>query len=277
MSRRDEEGAPLLGHGADNDGIDEYDNPAPMWWWGLFGISVVWGVIYGADYHFVSGHSQEGYYLAEMADAQTRWPDAGKAKAVEMTPEAIAEGEKIFTANCVACHGADLHGGIGPNLIDATWIHGGEPDQIVQTITNGVPEKGMVAWGGVLGPTKISQVAAFVISKYEGGEAAPAEEAPAEVVEAAPVDPNDPLAAGRAIFETNCVACHGADMTGGIGPNLVDTEWIHGGTLDDIKTVITNGVPDKGMITWGPILGEEKVGQVAEYVLAKNREATGEN
>jgi len=43
----------------------------------------------------------------------------------------------------------------------------------------------------------------------------------------------------------------------------------------NIQNTITVGVPDKGMLTWGPILGPEKVAQVAAYVVHKNREATG--
>ena len=52
----------------------------------------------------------------------------------------------------------------GPNLTDSAWIHGGAPLQIHTTITNGVVEKGMLAWGPILGPTKVQQVAAYVLS-----------------------------------------------------------------------------------------------------------------
>ena len=74
------------------------------------------------------------------------------------------------------------------------------------------------------------------------------------------------LAAGKKVYDTNCVACHGGKMEGGIGPSFVDDEWIHGDSLDDIVKVVTEGVPEKGMITWGPILGPEKVQQVSAYV-----------
>jgi cytochrome c oxidase cbb3-type subunit 3 len=81
---------------------------------------------------------------------------------------------------------------------------------------------------------------------------------------AGPADPE----AGKAIFTQNCVACHGADLKGGVGPDLTDAVWIHGGTLANITNVITVGVPEKGMLTWGPILGAEKISQVAAYVHA---------
>ncbi|MCB9759291.1 MAG: c-type cytochrome [Alphaproteobacteria bacterium] len=71
---------------------------------------------------------------------------------------------------------------------------------------------------------------------------------------------------GAKIFQTNCVACHGADATGGVGPNLTDGEWLHGGTLADIKNTVTNGVPGTAMISWTPVVGEAGVAAVADYV-----------
>lgn len=155
----------LLGHGADNDGIDEYDNPLPMWWLGLFIVCIIWGVVYAIDYHFISQKSQAQMYEAEMLAAAEKWPQ--KEVAAEVTPEALAAGKEVYTTNCVACHGANLEGGIGPNLVDDEWIHGGELEDIVKTVTEGVPDKGMVTWGPVLGPEKVAQVAAYV---YDAGK-----------------------------------------------------------------------------------------------------------
>lgn len=79
------------------------------------------------------------------------------------------------------------------------------------------------------------------------------------------------LASGKATFETTCAACHKPDMTGLIGPNLVDNQWIHGGTpLDAIKT-INEGVLAKGMPAWGPLLGKQKITEVAAYIFAQHK------
>lgn len=156
----------VLGHANDNDGIDEYDNPLPAWWVGLFAINVVWGVGYAIDYHLVSHRSQAASYDAEMQAANERWPSKPvDASAAAVTPEAIEAGKAIYTTNCVACHGPELLGGIGPNLVDEEWIHGGEYADIVKTVNEGVPSKGMVTWGPVLGPEKVQQVAAYVYSQ----------------------------------------------------------------------------------------------------------------
>ena len=43
------------------------------------------------------------------------------------------------------------------------------------------------------------------------------------------------MAVGASLYQANCAACHGRAATGFTGyPNLVDDEWIWGGTIDDI-------------------------------------------
>ena len=291
MSRITDE---VLGHAQDNDGIEEYDNPLPTWWLGLFAVTIVWGVAYGVNYHFVAGDSQLSRYRAEMAAAAERWP-VSEPGGLVYDDETLAEGEKIFETTCVSCHMAKGRGGpIGPSLVDAIWIHGAEPEQIRTTITEGVPEKGMPTWGNILGPAKVAQVAAYVVKLHEASGAgvdgasvdgasvdgasvdgaAPDGAAPdgAAGVDGADAavdgggEPLEPLAAGQQVFEQYCVPCHLADLTGATGPNLVDDEWLHGGELEQIVKTVTNGVPGKAMIAWGPILGDEKIKLVSEYV-----------
>jgi cytochrome c oxidase cbb3-type subunit 3 len=158
----------VLGHADESDGIEEYDNPLPNWWLGLFYITIVWALAYGVHYHFIAHRSQVKRLAAEIADADRRWPRqaaAAQATTVTITEETVEAGEAIYKANCVPCHGADMKGGIGPNLLDTTWIHGGRPEEILHTITYGVPEKGMLTWGPILGPEKVAQVAAYVVEK----------------------------------------------------------------------------------------------------------------
>lgn len=76
------------------------------------------------------------------------------------------------------------------------------------------------------------------------------------------------LADGKAVFTTNCVACHRADGGGMIGPNLTDDYWIHGGTPTQIHTTISEGVLAKGMPNWGKLLKPEQVDAVTAYVMS---------
>lgn len=156
----------VLGHADECDGIEEYDNRLPNWWVGLFVICCIYGVVYAVDYHFVSQTSQAQAYEAELAAAEEAWPtpSTDEALASASSPEAIEAGKAIYATNCIGCHGADATGGIGPDLTDAEWLHGGTLAEINTTVTEGVPEKGMVAWGSILGPAKVAQVSAYVHS-----------------------------------------------------------------------------------------------------------------
>lgn len=161
----------VLGHADEADGIEEYDNRLPRWWVGLFLFTVAWSPIYLVHYHFVANRSQAREWQAEMDAAAARWPQrsATEVAGMAVTPELLAEGEAVFKANCVACHGATMEGGIGPNLIDATWIHGGSREEILAVVTNGVTDKGMPPWGPILGPEKAFKVAAFVHDRAQAG------------------------------------------------------------------------------------------------------------
>jgi cytochrome c oxidase cbb3-type subunit 3 len=74
------------------------------------------------------------------------------------------------------------------------------------------------------------------------------------------------VATGKALFATNCVACHGPGGAGIIGPNLTDDHWIHGGTPLDIHTTINNGVLEKGMPPWGKVMKPADINALAAYV-----------
>lgn len=77
------------------------------------------------------------------------------------------------------------------------------------------------------------------------------------------------LAAGKAIFDSSCVACHRADGGGGIGPNLTDEFWILGGDVKDIFHVISEGGRDgKGMVAWKQQIKPTDIQKVASYILS---------
>ncbi|WCM42157.1 c-type cytochrome [Flavobacterium sp. CBA20B-1] len=81
-------------------------------------------------------------------------------------------------------------------------------------------------------------------------------------------DPAD-LAAGKVIFDSNCVACHRADGGGGIGPNLTDEYWILGGDVKEIFTTIMEGGRDgKGMVAWKQQIKPSDIQKVSSYILS---------
>jgi cytochrome c oxidase cbb3-type subunit III len=81
----------------------------------------------------------------------------------ERNAAALSEGQRLFSAfNCVGCH-AHGGGGIGPPLIDETWIYGSDIRNIFATISEGRPN-GMPSFRGKIPPEQIWQIAAYVRS-----------------------------------------------------------------------------------------------------------------
>lgn len=81
-------------------------------------------------------------------------------------------------------------------------------------------------------------------------------------------DPAD-LAAGKVVYDANCVACHKADGGGSIGPNLTDEYWILGGDIKDVFHVISEGGRDgKGMVPWKQQISPSDIAKVASYILS---------
>lgn len=75
------------------------------------------------------------------------------------------------------------------------------------------------------------------------------------------------LASGESIFKRQCAACHREDGGGGIGPNLTDQYFLHGASISEIYNTIKVGVPDKGMISWEPVLSAEQMRDVSSYII----------
>lgn len=76
------------------------------------------------------------------------------------------------------------------------------------------------------------------------------------------------VAEGRKHFMQNCTACHNTDLTGGIGFNLVDNEWIHGAKPTDIFKTVADGVQGTAMQSWEPLLGSKKIAETVAFVLS---------
>lgn len=103
---------------------------------------------------------------------------AGKGNAMN-NKEKIAAGEKLYKEKgCVVCHGAFGEGNkIGPNLCDEFWISGCKHEEVVRTITEGKPEKGMTPFKSVLSEAQIDQMAAFILGSLVGSNPAGGKEA----------------------------------------------------------------------------------------------------
>lgn len=158
----------------DFDGIRELDNRLPPWWVNMFILTIIYAFVYMFYYHWGgNGPSQKEEYEQEVATAKKEMAIAlaGKANSVDeatvvalMETGPLGEGELIFKANCVACHGQKGEGGVGPNFADEYWIHGGGIKNIFKVIKYGVAEKGMISWQSQLKPADMQKVASYILT-----------------------------------------------------------------------------------------------------------------
>lgn len=249
------------GHVWDED-LRELNNPMPKWWMGLFVITVVFSLGYLVVYPGLGGFggkldwSQTGAYDKETAKAKadleplyakfTSMPTEEMAK----DPQAMAIGERLFMNNCAQCHGSDARGSKSfPNLADGDWLHGGSPEKIRETITNG--RIGMMPpMAAAVGSAEdVRNVAHYVLS-LSGS--------PHDAVKASQ---------GKSKFVA-CAACHGMDGKGNpaLGaPNLTDDIWLHGWGEAAIVNIVNNGKHNE-MPAQKEKLTEAQIAVLASYV-----------
>jgi len=257
------------------DGIEEYDNPLPRWWFLLFVTTLIFAVGYLALYPglgnwkgmlpgYENGWTGVNQWKKEMARADEQYgPLYAKYAAMPVAEvakdeQALKMGARLFASNCSVCHGSDAKGTIGfPNLTDNDWLWGGQPDTIKTTIMGG-RKAAMPAWKDVLGEEGIRNVAGYVrsLSGLQNPEG---------------VD----IAAGQKIFTTNCVACHGPEAKGNPlmgAPNLTDHTWLYGSAFAQVQQTLRygrNGV----MPAHKDLLGNDKVHLLAAYVYSLSQQS----
>jgi glucose/arabinose dehydrogenase len=90
-------------------------------------------------------------------------PTLGALSFILPLGELVAQNvSEIYVENCAGCHGPDLRGGSGPNLIDDTWIHGDDDESVTRAISSGQPEQEMPAFKETLGSAKIRTLVVYL-------------------------------------------------------------------------------------------------------------------
>ncbi len=167
----EEEGNMDTGH--NYDGIRELDNITPPWFVAGFAATILFAAVYLYRYHIAESMPfQEEEFAVEMKAAQALQDSLLKLEGNKIDENSvtllgsseIALGAKTFTANCAACHGDKGQGGVGPNLTDEYWIHGGNIKDVFKTIKYGYVDKGMKSWKDDFSPKQIAQLASFIKS-----------------------------------------------------------------------------------------------------------------
>lgn len=156
------------------DGIRELDNVLPPWFTWSFVGTIIFAIVYMWRFHASANPAPDQYQefenamvkakLAQEAYIAAKGGEIDENTVVMLGASEIAEGSKLFQSNCVACHGAEGQGTIGPNLTDDYWIHGGKIGDVFRTIKVGVIEKGMQSWKDVFSATQIAQLSSYIKS-----------------------------------------------------------------------------------------------------------------
>lgn len=276
------------------DGIEEYDNPLPKWWFMLFVATVIFAlgylVLYPGlgnwkgilpGYQYLDGQAKVAFetgeqgwtgvhqWEKEVARAEAQYgPLFAKYAAmpieeVAQDEQALRMGGRLFASNCAVCHGSDARGAYGfPNLTDDDWLWGGEPETIKATIMGG-RQAAMPAWLDVIGEEGIRNVTGYVRS-LSG----------LENPEGIQVD----MAKGQEIFAANCAVCHGAEGKGtqAMGaPNLTDRVWLYGSSFGQVQQTLRYG-RNGHMPAQEQHLGNDKVHLLAAYVYSLSRQPENE-
>ncbi|MBX7021391.1 c-type cytochrome, partial [Providencia rettgeri] len=157
------------GHVCDGD-LTELNTPVPRWWTvmyiGLCVFALGYLVLYPGlgsfkgTLGFTAGQQvkqQQAEINARLEPVYARYRDM-PIEEIARDQEAREIGQRLFLNNCAQCHGSDAQGSPSfPNLANKAWLWGGEPEQILHTITEG--RTGMMPPQAQFTPAQASDVA----------------------------------------------------------------------------------------------------------------------
>lgn len=267
------------------NGIKELNTPMPwafrIWLWASIAVAALLWVLY-PSFPSASNYLKGaiGYSSREAVNAAVAEGAATRAEAyavfTETDLDTLAEDPTLqakfeddiavlYRDNCAVCHGRDLEGQANfPNLVDDHWLWSGWPEEIEYTIQVGINATHedtrfaeMPAFGRdeMLPDEEISDILEYVLSI--SGQDHDAEAA----------------ARGDELFLDNCSGCHAEGGVGGYesgAPSLVDSQWIYGGTRDQIAETLENGRAGV-MPAWSGRLSETEIRQLTLYLLWQGR------
>jgi mono/diheme cytochrome c family protein len=183
-----------------------------------------------------------------------------------------AHGGELYVENCAVCHGVDGQGRIGASLETFPGIDAGVAMEAV--IASGVPGSVMPAWGqargGPLSEQDIRDVVAYVLGAFGGTQPiAPLPTYQAPAIPALPEVEGDP-SAGAAVYQANCVMCHGDQGQGRFGLALAKS-WPVNDPPTYIRQVVGQGIDGSTMPAWSQAAGgpltDDEIGDVAAFIL----------
>jgi len=266
LANRSTSGQETTGH--DYDGIQELDNPLPLWWVGMFIVSILFAGGYLIYYPGLGNFSGIGNWSS--ADQVAREQQAHEDRfaplyarlaqldeaGLHADRQAQQVGRRLFINNCSTCHGVTGQGAFGfPNLTDDEWIWGKGFDKVKTALQNG-RQAAMPGWAAALGDQGVDDVTQHVL-KLAGSEHNP-----------------EAAARGAGQYAMFCVACHGPEGSGNpiLGaPNLTNDIWLYGGNADAIAFTLRHG-RNGNMPSFARVLDPDRIHILAGYVTSLSRQ-----
>ncbi len=260
LSNRSTSGQETTGH--DYDGIQELDNPLPLWWVSMFIVSILFAGGYLIYYPGLGNFSGIGNWSSadQVAREQQAHEDRfaplyarlAQLDEAELHADRQAQqvGRRLFINNCSTCHGVTGQGAFGfPNLTDDEWIWGKGFDKVKTALQNG-RQAAMPGWAAALGDQGIDDVTQHVL-QLAGSEHNP-----------------EAAARGASQYAMFCVACHGPEGSGNpiLGaPNLANDIWLYGGSAEAIAFTLRHG-RNGNMPSFARVLDPDQIHILAGYV-----------
>jgi cytochrome c oxidase cbb3-type subunit 3 len=266
LSNRSTSGQETTGH--DYDGIQELDNPLPLWWVSMFIVSILFAGGYLIYYPGLGNFSGLGNWSS--ADQVAREQQAHEDRfaplyarlaqldeaGLHADRQAQQVGRRLFINNCSTCHGVAGQGAFGfPNLTDDEWIWGKGFDKVKTALQNG-RQAAMPGWAAALGDQGVDDVTQHVL-KLAGSEHNP-----------------EAAARGAGQYAMFCVACHGPEGSGNpiLGaPNLTNDIWLYGGTAEAIAFTLRHG-RNGNMPSFARVLDPDRIHILAGYVTSLSQQ-----
>lgn len=123
---------------------------------------------FGVGYIVTALQKAEGFVPpSTAAPAEPAWPeDKLQAAFAESAKTGHEKGKATFAASCVSCHRADGGGmpGLGPNMTDNCYKHGGKLGELYNTISTGVAGTAMPPWGASMKGEQMRDVMYYIRS-----------------------------------------------------------------------------------------------------------------
>ncbi|MBL8763317.1 MAG: c-type cytochrome [Phycisphaerae bacterium] len=162
---------PLSSH--EYDGIREYDNPTPGWWYAILTATVVFSAVYFVFWHAsVAGWSihdsweddQRAEYARIFGAVGQLKPDEASILAQMGNPKFMNIARATFIGNCASCHARDGGGDVGVNLCDESYKNVVKIEDLFRVITDGANGGAMPSWKNRLSDNERVILASYVAS-----------------------------------------------------------------------------------------------------------------